>query len=75
MIEVLLAIGFIGAFFVMMSVRILLKKDGKFRGTCASQSPWLRKQQGGSCGFCGKNLDDGEVCERKAKIQTEKLAI
>jgi len=30
----------------------LIKKDGKFQGTCASNSPFLNKE-GEACGFCG----------------------
>ena len=55
----LLAIGFIGAFFVLMSVRLLFIKNGEFKGTCASQSPFLNKD-GEACSFCGKQ--PGEMC-------------
>ncbi len=61
MTTLLLAIGFLALFFILMSVRLIFLKDGKFRGTCASQSPWLNKD-GGSCGYCGRNLDEGEEC-------------
>ena len=61
MATVFLGIGFIALFFVLMSVRILLKKDGEFKGTCASQSPFLNKD-GDSCGFCGKTVKPGESC-------------
>lgn len=57
----LITIGFIGLFFILMSVRILLVKNGEFRGTCASQSPWLNKE-GVTCGYCGKTLTAGETC-------------
>jgi len=72
MTTILLAIGLVAIFFVFMSVRMIFLKDGKFRGTCASQSPWLKKE-GGSCGYCGKNLDDGEECEKNSKTQTDKV--
>ena len=58
MTTVLLSIALIGLFFVMMSVRLIFIKGGKFRGTCASQSPFLNKE-GGSCGMCGKKVDPG----------------
>ncbi|HCM77080.1 MAG TPA: hypothetical protein DIS90_11900 [Cytophagales bacterium] len=57
----LFSIGFIGLFFVMMSVRLLFIKNGEFRGTCASQSPWLVKE-GAQCGYCGKTLSAGDAC-------------
>ncbi len=56
-------------FFILMSVRLIFIKDGKFRGTCASQSPFLNKD-GGTCGYCGRNLDEGESC----KTNEEKAA-
>jgi len=55
----LLAIGFIGAFFALMSVRLLFLKNGEFRGTCATQSPFL-KQAGITCA-CGKNAGECET--------------
>jgi hypothetical protein len=61
MATVLLAIGFIGLFFVLMSVRLILKKNGEFKGTCASQSPFLNKE-GTTCGYCGKTVGSGDAC-------------
>ncbi|MEM7548196.1 MAG: hypothetical protein AAF363_00870 [Bacteroidota bacterium] len=61
MATVFLGVGFIALFFVLMSVRILLKKDGEFKGTCASQNPFLNKD-GASCGYCGKTVEPGESC-------------
>lgn len=61
MTTVLLTFGFIALFFVLMSVRLLFVKNGEFKGTCASQSPFLRKD-GVTCGYCGKKVGDGESC-------------
>jgi hypothetical protein len=61
MATVLLAVGFVGLFFVLMAVRIILKKDGEFQGTCASQSPFLNKE-GVTCSVCGR---DPAQCENK----------
>ena len=58
---ILISIGFVAVFFILMSVRILFVKNGEFRGTCASQSPWLNKE-GVTCGYCGRNLEAGESC-------------
>jgi hypothetical protein len=58
---VLLGIGFFALFFILLSVRILLKKDGEFKGTCASQNPYLNKD-GQACGFCGKTVSPGGNC-------------
>ncbi len=51
----------IGLFFVGMSVRLLLLKNGEFKGTCASQNPFLNKE-GATCGYCGKEMKAGESC-------------
>jgi hypothetical protein len=56
----LLTIGIFGLFFLLMSVRLIFLKNGEFRGTCASQSPWLNKE-GVTCGYCGKQLDSGDT--------------
>ena len=45
----LLMIAFV---FSGVGIKILLKKNGKFAGTCASQSPFLNKE-GEACGICG----------------------
>lgn len=69
MTTVLLAIGFFAIFFLLMSVRLIFLKDGKFRGTCASQ-----KAEGGSCGVCGTDVNPGESCKKsRTKSAIEKL--
>jgi len=45
-----------------IAIKIWSKKDGKFAGTCASQSPYLNKE-GESCGFCGKTPDQFKDCK------------
>jgi len=49
--------------FVAIAIKIILKKDGKFAGTCASQNPFLNKE-GETCGYCGKTAD--EMCPNEA---------
>ena len=61
MTTIILAIGIIALFFVLMSVRLIFLKNGEFKGTCASQSPFLNKE-GATCGYCGKNMTEGEQC-------------
>ncbi|MFK7899654.1 MAG: hypothetical protein AB8B61_02735 [Cyclobacteriaceae bacterium] len=53
MTTVFLGIGFLALFFILMSVRLLFLKNGEFKGTCASQSPFLSNADG-SCSYCGK---------------------
>ena len=57
----LLSLIIFGMFFVLMSVRLIFIKDGEFRGTCATQSPFLAKE-GIVCGYCGKTVGEGESC-------------
>jgi len=50
---VFLTIGLLALAFAGIAIKIWSKKDGKFAGTCASQSPYLN-QDGQACGMCGK---------------------
>jgi hypothetical protein len=56
-----LTLGLLSIFFILMSVRLIFIKGGEFKGTCASQSPFLNKD-GAPCGLCGK---DPNACESK----------
>ncbi len=58
---VLLALAFAG-----IAIKIWGKKDGKFAGTCASQSPFLNKD-GEACSFCGKLPDEARDCAEPEK--------
>ena len=40
----LITIGFMVFVFAGIGIKILLKKNGEFSGTCASQSPFLNKE-------------------------------
>ena len=60
----LLAIGFAG-----IAIKIWAKKDGKFAGTCASQSPFLN-QDGEACGFCGK-LPTEQDCKKHTATELQ----
>lgn len=53
---VLLALSVAG-----IAIKIWAKKDGKFAGTCASQSPFLNKE-GEACGMCGKLPEEMGDC-------------
>ncbi|MGS2739113.1 membrane or secreted protein [Sinomicrobium sp. M5D2P17] len=63
---VLLTIGLLALAFAGIAIKIWAKKDGKFAGTCASQSPFLNKS-GEACSFCGKMPDEQEC--RDPKVQ------
>lgn len=49
----LLTFGLLSLAVAGIAIKIWAKKDGKFAGTCASQSPFLNKE-GEACGMCGK---------------------
>ena len=48
----MLALAFAG-----IAIKILVKKDGKFAGTCASNNPYLNKE-GEACSLCGALPDE-----------------
>ena len=44
-----------------IAVKILLKKNGEFSGTCSSNNPFLKKEE--PCQFCGAKPD--EKCKKE----------
>ncbi len=58
----LITIGMIAFAFAGIGIKILVKKNGKFSGTCASQNPIINKE-GEPCGLCGAMPD--EECKNK----------
>lgn len=56
-IVLLLVIGLLGIGFAGLAIKLLLKKDGKFSGTCASQSPFLNPE-GQACSLCGARPEE-----------------
>ncbi|MDI9355689.1 MAG: hypothetical protein QM536_01515 [Chitinophagaceae bacterium] len=64
MITFLFSIAVIALFFILMSVRILFLKDGEFKGTCASQNPYLQKNGETTCGYCGKTINTDTECNK-----------
>jgi hypothetical protein len=54
-----LALAFVG-----IAIKILMKKDGEFAGTCASNNPMFQNDEG-TCGFCGAKPD--EQCKGESK--------
>lgn len=58
---ILITIGLLGIAFAGIAIKIWSKKDGKFAGTCASQSPFLNKE-GENCSYCGKTPDQYKDC-------------
>lgn len=54
---VLLAIGLLALGFAGIAIKILMKKDGEFAGTCASANPLL-KDESGTCSVCGARPEE-----------------
>lgn len=52
MIVVLLSIIFVAIAIAGIAIKILVKKNGQFSGTCSSNNPLLQNDNG-SCGICG----------------------
>lgn len=57
MTVVLIAIVLVALAFAGIAIKILVKKDGKFAGTCSSNNPLL-KNEGGACGICGAKPEE-----------------
>tara|TARA_B100000965_G_scaffold368707_1_gene355560 strand:+ start:920 stop:1129 length:210 start_codon:yes stop_codon:yes gene_type:complete len=51
-----------------ISIKVIIKKNGKFSGTCASASPFLQKENNEPCGICGKLPDEIECRESKLNL-------
>ena len=64
MIPIIVTILVLGLCVLGISIKIWIKKDGKFSGTCASQNPYLN-QEGENCGFCGKSPEHFKECNGK----------
>lgn len=62
----LITVVLLGLAVAGIAIKIWGKKDGKFAGTCASQSPFLNKE-GEACGFCGKLPDEAKDCSEPSK--------
>ena len=62
MATILVTVLALGVAVALLSLRILLVKDGEFRGTCSSNNPMLRDKLG-PCVACGKKK--GEVCPKQ----------
>tara|TARA_B100001093_G_C26785665_1_gene996539 strand:+ start:1425 stop:1628 length:204 start_codon:yes stop_codon:yes gene_type:complete len=64
---ILLSILLLGLCFAGIAIKLLIKKDGEFSGTCASNNPLLNKE-GENCSFCGAAPDE------KCKETLQKVA-
>lgn len=56
----LLTIGMLALAFAGIAIKLLVKKNGEFAGTCASKNPVLN-QENEPCSLCG--AQPGDKCE------------
>ena len=63
MTETIVAILLVAFFFLSLSLRLVLIKDGEFKGTCASQNPYLGSGEK-ECSYCGKTVSPGSDCKK-----------
>jgi hypothetical protein len=59
---ILISIALLGLAFAGIAIKIWAKKDGKFEGTCASNSPFLN-EEGEACSLCGASPE--EKCKKE----------
>lgn len=55
----LISIVLIGLSFSGIAIKLILKKNGEFSGTCASQNPFLNNSDQ-PCSICGKIPSNSE---------------
>ena len=64
----IITIGLILFAVLGITIKIWAKKDGEFSGTCASQSPFLNKDNQ-PCGMCGKMPEETD-CKNPSSTQS-----
>jgi len=58
---VLISVLLLGLAFAGIAIKLLVKKDGQFAGTCASNNPMMKSSEG-SCSVCGARPE--EICKK-----------
>lgn len=61
--HIALAVGLLALAFAGIAIKILVKPGGEFSGTCASNNPMLRSEDGG-CSVCGARPQDACQAEQ-----------
>jgi hypothetical protein len=54
---ILISIVFLGLAVLGIAIKLWMKKDGEFAGTCASNNPMLQ-DDGASCSLCGARPEE-----------------
>ena len=63
---ILLSIALLTLAVIGIAIKILLKKNGEFAGSCSSNNPMFQNEDGG-CSYCGSTKD--EIC-KKDELET-----
>ena len=63
MTTTIIAIICVAFFFIALSLRMILLKNGEFKGTCASQN-LVMNPEGEACGYCGKVVMPRGDCKK-----------
>ena len=64
----LLTVGLLGLAFAGIAIKLLVKKDGEFAGTCASNNPMFQDDSG-SCTICGARPQDKCLNESEKELE------
>lgn len=54
---IILSIVLLGLAFAGIAIKILVKKNGRFSGTCSSNNPLIQNNEG-TCGICGAKPEE-----------------
>lgn len=65
LLTIIIGGGFMALAFAMIGIRMLLLKDGEFRGTCSSNNPLLADKTG-NCSICGGDMNKCENSSQQA---------
>lgn len=57
MITIILSIFILAVGIAGIAIKLLVKKNGRFSGTCSSNNP-LIQDEGGSCSICGAKPEE-----------------
>ncbi|WP_418263023.1 membrane or secreted protein [Flavobacterium faecale] len=53
MTTILLSVLLLGLAIAGIAIKLLVKKNGSFSGTCSSNNPMFQGKEGESCSVCG----------------------
>lgn len=64
----LLTVGLLALAVAGIAIKLLVKKDGEFAGTCASNNPMFQDDSG-SCTICGARPQDKCLNESEKELE------